>query len=291
MDVQSVRAGGADIYEKMFAAGRLDDGSSSGYGYGVRVETESGRRRVVASGAWAGSGATLIYYPEQKFGFAVLANWDYTPVQGFAPDIVGIYLPPAAPTGTRPPAPATARASAPVSVSPEALDRYAGEYRLAPGQYATFVHAGSQLVLQMGTQRYPLTALSDADFVLDFAGLRLSFRTSKDGKSEVVWKEGGEEQVAPKIVLVRPTPAELKEYVGSYYNGELDVRFRLDAADSGLAIGPIPPNLRLAPETKDRFFSRQPLVPAIAFQRDAQGRITGFTVDSDALRDLVFRRE
>ena len=41
-------------------------------------------------------GANLVYFPDQKFGFVVLANWDYTPVEGFAEDIIEIYLPAAA---------------------------------------------------------------------------------------------------------------------------------------------------------------------------------------------------
>ncbi len=293
VDVETARVGGADMYEKMFTAGRLDDGSSSGFGYGVRVESESGRRRVVADGTWAGSGATLTYYPDQKFGFAVLANWDYTSVQGFAPDIVRIYLPPAVPATTRPLAPATAKTAAPITVAPETLDRYVGDYRLAPGQFVRIARKGGQLsIFVPGGQNFALTAVSETEFVLGFADVRIAFRASKDGKTdELHWTQGTNEESAPKVVLVNPTPAELKEYAGAYFNEDLNLRFRLEVAGNALVLGPVPRDVRLAPESKDRFASRVPLVPALVFQRDAQGRITGFAIDSDALRDLVFRRE
>ena len=293
VDVETARVGGADIYEKMFTAGRLDEGSSSGFGYGVRVESESGRRRVVAAGTWAGSGATLVYYPDQKFGFAVLANWDYTSVQGFAPEIVRIYLPAAAPVSTRPPAPASTRAAAPVTVALETLDRYVGDYRLAPGQFARATRTGGQLFLNVpGGGKFVLTAVSQTEFLLGIADIRITFQTSKDGKADqLVWIQGGDEEVAPKVVLVNPTPAELKEYAGLYFNDELNVRFRLEVAGNALVLGPVPRDVRLAPETRDRFASRLPLIPALVFQRDPQGRIAGFAIDNDPVRDLFFKRE
>lgn len=285
VDVETAAGRGMDTYEKMFTTGRLDDGSDSGFGYGVRVESESGRRRVVAGGTWAGSETTLVYYPDQKFGFAVLANWDYTSVEGFAPDIVSIYLPSSAPPVSAPP-------QTPVEVSAGTLDRYVGDYRLAPGRFATFTRAGGQLVLGIGGQNFPLTAVSDNQFLLGFAGVQITFRTNKDGLcDQLAWAQGAEEQVAPRVVLVKPTPEKLKEYAGSYANDELSLRFRVDATGDGLTMGPTPHDIPLTPETKDRFTSRLPLVPAIAFQRDAQGRITGFTIDDDPVRDLFFKRD
>ena len=78
---------------------------------------------------------------------------------------------------------------------------------------------------------------------------------------------------------------------GSYFNAEINVRFQIEAAGNGLVLGPVPRDVRLAAETKDRFMSRLPLIPALVFARDAQGRITGFTIDSDPVRDLVFKRD
>lgn len=120
---------------------------------------------------------------------------------------------------------------------------------------------------------------------------RIVFQAGKDGKSEqLLWKQGGDEEVAPRVVLVKPTPAELNEYAASYFNEELDVRFQVEADGNGLVLRSVPGDVRLAPETRDRFTSRMSAMPAITFQRDVQARITGFVIGSDAVGDLLFIR-
>ena len=127
LNLDSGKVGGPDIFAKMFTAGKLNSGQSSAFGYGLNIETRSGRRLVSQTGEWAGSGVNLVYFPDQKFGFAVLANWDYTSVDGFAQDIVDIYLPAPAtpPVKVSPPAAAKKR----VKLNPAILDPYAGDYR------------------------------------------------------------------------------------------------------------------------------------------------------------------
>jgi CubicO group peptidase (beta-lactamase class C family) len=290
ISIETGQAVGPGVYEKMFTPGRLNDGSSSGFGYGWGVENEAGRKRVVASGTWAGSGAVAVYYPDHKFGFAVLANWDYTSVEGFASDIVDIYLPaPAPPARAVPPAAAGKN----IDVSPQKLDRYVGDYRLGPAQILTFTRDGGRLFFQIPGQRFVLTALSETEFLLDFAAVRISFQADKDGKvHQLVWRQGGTEQIAPKIVLVKPTPADLKEFAGTYFNDELNLRFRLEARGETLVISaPDSGEARLAPDEKDRFTTRTATLPLIVFQRDAQNRIVGFTIDGEAVRDLIFKKD
>jgi len=287
-DLETARVGSQDVYEKMITPGRLNDGSTTGFSYGWSVKSEAGRRSVVASGTWAGSGAVVAYYPDQKFAFAVLANWDYTPVEGFASDIVDIYLPvPAAPA--KPSAPPTA----PGSVSPATLDRYVGDYRLGPSQIVTIARTGGQLFLEVPGQRFALTAASETEFVFDLVSARIVFQPDKDGRvHQFVWKQGGAEQLAPKVILAKPTAEDLKELAGSYFNDELDLRVRVEPRGTALAVSrPDAAEVRLTADVKDRFTSGSPIVPAIVFQRNAQNLIIGFTIDSDAVRDLVFKKE
>ena len=290
VDLETARVGGPEVFDKMFTPGRLNDGSSSGFGYGLSVESEAGRQRVVARGTWAGSGAVVAYYPDQKFGFAVLANWDYTPVDGFASEIVGIYLPVPAPAAKAAPPPAGTTI---VSVSPDRLDQYVGDYRLGPGQIVTFARAGGQLFLQVPGQRFALTALSETEFLFDLASARITFQTNKDGKvHQFVWKQGGGEQIAPRVVLVKPTPEELKQFAGSYFNDELNLRFRVEVRGEALVMSrPDASDIRLTADIQDRFTSGMRAVPAIVFQRDARKEIIGLSIDSDPLRDAIFKKE
>lgn len=290
LNLETVQVGGKDIFAKMFTSGRLNSGQSTGFGYGVKVDPRPGRWQVSQTGTWAGSGAAVVYFPDQKFGFFVLANWDYTPVEGFIQDIIDIYLPAAA-KSVKKSSPAAAKKA--VKVSLENLDSYIGDYRLAPGQVFTISRTGNQIVFGFPGGKFPLTPLSENEFLLTIADARLTFQKNKEGKvQQFVWKQGGDEQVAPKIVLVKPAPAELEEFAGSYFNAELNLTYALALrGDALIANAPEQNEIRLTPDEKDRFTTGWRAFPMILFQRDGQNRLTGFTIDSEPVHDLVFKKD
>ena len=280
------------IFAKMFTPGELNNGRKSIYGYGLNIGMYTGRRQVSQTGVWAGSGATLVYLPDQKFGFVVLANWDYTPVAGFGRDVFAIYMPAAAP----PPPPAKKASAQPagkaVKVKPGILDQYAGDYRFASRQLLTIARAGDQLVLAFPGQKYILTPVSESEFLFELGGARLAFAKGPDGKvSQMIWKQAGAEQSARRIVLARPTPEELKEYAGVYANDDVDLRLSIEIKGNALVLkAPGQGDLVLTPDEKDRFTSGWQTAPLIVFQRDGQKRVSGFLIDSDPLRDLIFNK-
>jgi Domain of unknown function (DUF3471) len=279
----------------MTTAGTLNNGRPSGSSYGLMVSSQGGRRRVSLTGTWAGSGADFLYYPDQKFGTVVLANWDYTPIEGFTSGIADIFLPAPAPAPAAKPVPTAKAPSAvrkPVKVSPKTLEAYDGEYRLGPSQVLTVSHAGSQLYLGPPGQKFALTSLSDTEFSLDVAQARVTFERDKSGEiTQFVWKQGGTETVAPKIALIKPTPQELQEFAGTYANDELDVRFGVELRGPGLVlVMPGQPEVRLSPDERDHFAGSSRVVPMIVFQRDAQNRVTGFIIDRDSVKELLFKK-
>ncbi len=291
VNLETVPAAGQAVFSKMMTAGALNDGRPSTYGYGLEVGLRAGKRAAWQEGTWAGSGAILAYAPDQKFGFVVLANWDYTDAGGFAGDIVDIYLPAPAP-----PPPAKKAAAAPakktVKVSPAVLDRYAGDYRLQARQILTIGREGDRLMLSVPGQKFPLTALSETEFLFDLAQARIVFQKDKGGNVQgFVWKQGGTETTAPKVVMMKPKPEELKEFAGAYFNEELNLGIGLEARGDGLFLLPSGQGeVRLAPDEKDRFTSGAPAFPMLVFKRDAQNRVAGFIIDGDSVRDLVFSR-
>ena len=291
LTVETGPAGSPDVFAKMFTAGKLESGRSSAFGYGLRIGNNSGRRQVSQAGDWAGSGVNLVYFPDQKFGCVVLANWDYTSVNGFIPAIIDIYFPTAAapPVKVSPAAPAKKS----VKVRPAILDQYAGDYRLGPRQVFTISREGDQLSLSFSGQKFLLTALSETEFLLDFAGAQITFQKDKGGKvQQFVFKQGGSEQIAPRVELVKPTLQQLKEFSGSYFNEELNLLLGLEVRGDGLVL--IPPeqsDVRLTSDEWDRFVSGARFFPLIVFQRDAQKRVTGLIIESDPIRDLVFKKK
>jgi len=289
LNLETGQVGGKDVFARMFTAGRLNNGRSSGFGYGWKVDDTPERRQVSQTGSWAGSGAALVYYPDLKFGFAVLSNWDYTPIEGFLQDIIDTYLPaPAEPVKKSPPA----AMKKTVKVSPEILDSYAGDYRMGPGQVYTISRKGDQLIFSVPGMNFSLVPLSKTEFLLAFADARIAFQKNKEGKvQQFVWKQGGGEQTAPKIALVKPTPQELEEFAGAYVNAELDLHYAVELRGDMLIVNaPGQNEIRLAPDEKDHFSTSSRVFPMVIFQRDGQNRVAGFIIDSDPVRDLVFKK-
>ena len=296
LNFETGQVGGPDVIAKMTTAGTLNSAHASGSSYGLTVASQRGRRRISLTGTWAGSGVDFAYFPDDRLGFVVLANWDYTGVDDFGSDIANIYLPAPAPPAAAKPAPAAAKAPSAakkaVKVNPKTLEAYDGEYRLGPGQVLAISHVGGQLYVGLYGQKLPLTALSETEFYLDVAQGKLTFRKDKDGKvTQFIWSQAGEEGVAPRIIRVKPTPQELQEFAGAYLNEELDLRFGLEVrGDALVIIRPGQGEVRLNPDEKDRFVSNSRAFPKIEFRRDPQGRVSGFIIDSDPVRDLVFKK-
>ena len=286
--IETGQLGGPGLWDKLFTSAKLNDGRSAGFGYGLRVIDTPGRRQVFRVGNWAGSGAVLYYFPDQKLGFAVLSNWDYTSIDGFIPGIIEIYLPPPAP-----PAASAKPAAKPkaVKVAAPKLDALVGDYRIAPGRIFTISRTGDQLFVSLPGAKFPLTTISETVFRLDIAEATITFHKDKAGQAtEFVWEQGGE-QVAPRVVLVKPTPQELQEYVGEYANDELNLRFRVELRGAALFLtSPGQGDVRLTPDEKDRFAGASTVVTMVAFQRDARNAVTGFFIDNDPIRDLVFKK-
>ncbi len=287
--VETGQLGGPELWDKVFTAGKLNNGKSAGFGYGLSVVDQPGRRLVFRTGTWAGSGAVLCYFPEHKLGFAVLANWDYTSIDGFMPGITEIYLPPPAAPQAAPAKPA-AKPKA-VKVSAAKLDALVGDYRTAPGRIFSISRTGDLLYVSVPGAKFPLTTISETVFRLDIAEATITFHKDKSGRAtEFVWDQGGE-QVAPRVELVNPTVQELQEYVGEYANDELNLSFRVELRGAALFLtSPGQSDVRLSPDEKDRFVGGSRVVSMVAFQRDAQNKVTGFIIDSDPIRDLVFKR-
>ena len=296
INLQTGEVGGQGLILKMLTPGKLTTGESAGYAYGFAVGAYRGFRQLSVIGDWAGYGAAVFYYPDQKVSFAVLANWDYSTVDQFVSSIADIYLEPFLKPEMKPEAPA-APAPKPgkeVKLSPAVLGRYAGVYRLNLGTLFVITQSGTHLALTIPGQggTFPLIAVSETEFTLGFPGLLVTFQRNKEGKvHQLVWRQAGTDTVAPRVELVKPTPSELGEYTGSYSNDELGLRCGVSLSGDRIVLTPQERGaIPLAPQEKDRFRGNSTDFPAIVFLRDARNAVTGFFIDDEPVRDLVFKK-
>jgi CubicO group peptidase (beta-lactamase class C family) len=82
-------------------------------------------------------------------------------------------------------------------------------------------------------------------------------------------------------------PFTAADYVGSYHSEELNVDYKIELVDGALRMVGGPPARRLEQVGRDAFGGGGMLH---RFQRDASGKVTGFTIEAGRVRNIRFRK-
>ena len=279
LNLETGKVGGSTVIEKMFTTGILDNGKKINHAYGWEFDTYKGLKRFSVSGQFGGFNSILQYFPEHKFGVVMLSNW----ISGWgnlsypARQIVDIYLEahlekPAPPSASTP-------KTKDFKPNPDQYDQFSGDYRWEPGFVVNIYKEKDKLMLKIRGRPYELLPLSETQFKLSVADYRFTFEKNKEGKvHQLLLQEGsGDEQIAPKIKLVNPTPDELKEYTGVYNCRELDARYSVILKDKKLVITHMRlSDVTLTPESRDHFNTNSRSYRMVEFIRDKQQKVSGF---------------
>lgn len=123
--------GGPALIQTVETVGRLNDGSETGYAFGLRVGEHRGLRTIGHGGAFAGYRAAMERYPEKRLTVAVLCNVGTVEPMRLARQVAELYLADAMKpeSETEVEAPPEAEAAPEPTALPEAeLAAYAGRY-------------------------------------------------------------------------------------------------------------------------------------------------------------------
>jgi CubicO group peptidase (beta-lactamase class C family) len=143
----------------------LNDGSPTDYGFGWQV-TELRRHRVIQHGGrWQGFGSHIARYVDSGLTVVVLTNLAEANPARIALGIAGLYEPELAPVK-----------HTVISVAPDRLERYAGEYEFAPGETLTITREGGGLAAQPGGGRkLPILPFAETEFFAEGAEVEFEF--------------------------------------------------------------------------------------------------------------------
>ena len=131
---QTGEVGGPRVLQQMVQRGRLNNGQTIDYAFGVSVEQQRGLTTVSHGGGWRGFRTHFLRFPQQNLAIAVLGNSTGFDAAGTAMKVAEVFLgaqiaPPATGydrvDGGGPPAPPSAPLPA------QKLAEYAGEYASA----------------------------------------------------------------------------------------------------------------------------------------------------------------
>ncbi|HET7131575.1 MAG TPA: serine hydrolase, partial [Gammaproteobacteria bacterium] len=122
------RIGGPGFIEELTTPGTLNDGGSTGYGFGLSIGEHRGLRTVEHGGVLMGFRTHVIRFPEQRFATIVLCNIGEVNPGALARQVAELHLE----AGMTPPAAVSRAADEPVTMlrpEPATLAVYAGTYR------------------------------------------------------------------------------------------------------------------------------------------------------------------
>jgi CubicO group peptidase (beta-lactamase class C family) len=294
VNLETPEVGSTLIREKMLTSGKLNDGRDAGHSYGLAVDSHRGLRRAQKSGSWGGFRTVFQYYPEVSFGVFVFTNWDYS---WNDPNVQADSVATAC-LASRMENPQVARRSGrpkkPITMSPDALAQYEGEYRQGRTYLFVTVEKGVPLFKVPG-QAFRLVPSGEAEFSFEDPNIPivLAFSRGSDGKvTQLSFNAGAGEIIAPRVERESLAPKDLKRYEGIYACDDLDARYQIAVGDGRLVLGSMRTNdVVLTPENRRTFVGNAPGLQLVSFLVDKSGEVSGFRVDSDTLRHLVFKKQ
>ena len=194
------RVGGKALVRQVQTPGRLNDGSTLSYAWGLQVGTYRGKPIVEHGGSLGGYRAHLLRFPEQHTSVAILCNLGSIVPGGLARDVADAVMGTAF---TQPRAPTNAAAavgnervrvnSPPASSDgPGSLAGYVGIYH-SDEIDATFTVTlkGSGLLVQRESDAEPVALQSSGDETYRLRGMTIRFERGSDGAVAALTVDAG----------------------------------------------------------------------------------------------------
>lgn len=284
--------GGAGILTAMTTPTLLNTGlpattgPGQAYALGLVVGTLRGLRVVTHGGAWGGFRAHFLRFPDQRFAVATFCNVTNAGPDSLARQVAAIYLGDRMQPDTAAAWVEALAAEPRVDVPTTALRRLEGVWRNeALGEVRRTRIRGDTLVapgatptpyVPIGANRFRLGRGAEVQFAMDSAPPRMLVRTTSG-----------------TVVFTRAEPAtldaaRLAEYAGDYRSEEAEVThtWRVEKGELVVYAGYRRLGV-LEPSYRDGFTRGGSVID---MNRDRNGRIVGYLVQSGRVRNLRFTR-
>ncbi|MEP7380363.1 MAG: serine hydrolase domain-containing protein [Gemmatimonadota bacterium] len=263
-------------------SGVLNDGTPTGYGYGLTVGSYRGLKAIGHGGADAGYRAQVERYPERGIAVAVLCNASSAVPSVLLRRVTDVLLGTSAP----PQVASIDTVTRPVAVALK--QPWVGVYRDTLTQQVMRIRlTNDTLRLQDGRM---LATTSDTSARIGNSASALVLR-SVGGVVTAVQQlpRSTRDLVFRREVAFTPDRAALAAFAGTYESDELDVRYTLAVTDSGLVVrhrklG----EMLMVPTWRDAFTVHYNFF--CQFTRDRSGKVTGFSINDGRVRGVRFDR-
>ena len=284
---RTATVGGPDAIRELTTPYVLADGDSTDYGLGLFLDEWRGLERVQHGGSDTAHRSLFWYFPEIESGLVIHTNSPSGP--GSVTDIAQAYfadhLAPEEEAGTGD--------FDPADFDPESFDAFAGTYDVEQvGLSVTFRREGDRYYAEpTGQPEAEITPIGPARFFIPIIDAELSFDVEADGSVETMTLHQGP-GFTGRRVEVSAEAAPLADYVGRYYSDEIETFYTVALEDGALSLSTrrMREPVTLSHANGDAFTGGR-RVTGVAFERDAEGAVTGFSADNAGrVRGVAFQR-
>jgi len=283
--------GGPGLIETLTTPGSLNSGEKLDYAFGLSIGDLEGFTLISHGGAFVGYRAEMLRLPQQQLSVSVLCNRSDASPTELARQVALLFLPPR--PDARPPEEAAGESA--ISLSDAQLREYAGDFWEASEAFAaeTAVEDGRLWAVHSPTRRNELVPIGPDRFrMIDVpAEVYVTFERDANGISGMRRTINGKPRgVFKPFVRRQVTAAELAPYGGSFFSPELDLSYDVYLSGDRLMFRiPYVAEQELTAMFEETF--ENPDYGSFTFERAEDGAVTGFTLQSGRVRNLVFSRQ
>lgn len=289
-------AGGESLFHELTTPGTLNSGKKLGYGLGFFLETYKGLDVVRHEGEWAGYKSELLRIPSEHFSVICLCNLHSMNPTWLAERVVDKCLAGAFPAAPAPAGTPRAGIGTALPTDPADASRWTGYYRNPSDETIRLITLRNDTIvynrvpgaatplLRIGPERFTMLGVPN-QVVVRFTGGPSTHATGMD-----VVVDSAKPIVFRAFEPLRLTREQCREYEGTYISEELDTRYGIAAADSGLLVQIRRfDDLPLTPTVRDVFKYQD--FRQFVFQRDGSQGVSGFLMSDARARNIRFVKE
>ena len=292
VNFQNPRVGSKQLIKKMNTPAKLNNGETFGGALGQFVNEHNGLNQIQHGGADAGYRAYVGRFPDQDFAVIVLSNHARFNPPRTALSVADLYLNPMYEAS-----PEASQADQPTfkKTDTNTLESYTNDYWSMNGGFGVKVYVKNDTLIMARDGRPDKLGMIEKDeFQVISARNSVLLKFSTKGKQQALQVKIGDGEPI-HFTPYKPTKYPLSntnDYIGKYYSEELETFYDI-VLEKGQLVAKHQrnDNMTLRPIMHDVFSMNQWFFDNIAFERDSNGKITGFRVDNGRVKNLLFTKE
>lgn len=290
------KVGGPALIEQLQTTGVLDSGEKIPYARGLFVDEYRGLRRVAHNGGWMAFAAEMVRFPDERLTVITLCNAGNVDPSGLAQQVADLYLADRLQPADPPPAEPAAMAATTAPQSSPAVDlsAYEGLFLnpVTSQVRRVYLKEGKLLYEREPGNETELAPLGQDRFVMvgSPGAIEIHFSSTPGGHREMRIPAAPGSPLFQAVEPASRSAVDLAGLAGSYFSEELGIAYTLAVKDGQLVLTYANrlPAVILQPAFADAF--RAPGFGLLRLTRDAEKRITGFTVSAGRISNLGFTR-